>query len=107
MVKVLLAFLFALCLPTLAQSQSGHGRSEVRFLVTATVMPSMKITSITPVQGGTEYRGFTNMKTVTLDGTQVTVPQLGAFTVVLPTQANSTRFQDGVSYEVVIVPSSN
>lgn len=105
MTKVLLAFLMAFCLPAFAESQAGYGSAQARLFITVTVLPSMKVESVTPVPGGLEYRGFTNMKSATLGGTYVTFPTIGAFTVVVPSLSTAdTRLQDGVSYEIVSSP---
>ena len=103
MKKLLALSLLALCLPALAESQAGVGRATARLNISITVLPTMKIASVTPVAGGLEYRGFTNMKSATLSGTYVTFAKPGEFTVVVPASTSSAT-ADGLSYDVVSAP---
>lgn len=85
MKKLLVLLALASCLPALAESQVGQSSASARVHLTVVVPPVNVIQSITPVPGGAEYRGWTNMRSATLGGKQVTFPSTpGPYAVVVP-----------------------
>lgn len=103
MKKLLALLLLAFCLPVLAESQAGVGRATASLNISITILPTMRIDTITPVAEGLEYRGYTNMKNATFAGTYVTFGRPGNFVKVVPAGSSSSTM-DGPSYDVVSAP---
>lgn len=61
----------------------GMGSATARFNVTMIVLPTFKVLQVTPVNGGHEYRVWTNMKSVLIKGREYRFDKVGetAFTV--------------------------
>lgn len=104
MKKLLAILLLASCLPALAESQVGSGSASARIMISITVLPSMNIQSITPVEGGLEYRGVTNMRNASLGGTYVTFDKPGPFVKIVPAVTNTATVDGLSSYEYVASP---
>lgn len=97
--------LLAITLPVFAEASVGTNQASARITISVTVLPTMQVTSVTPVPGGIEYRGFTNMKSAVVGGTYVTFSRVGEFTVVVPTAGTvNTQFVDGITYQTVSNP---
>ncbi len=66
-----------------AEPMHGMGSATARFNVTMIVLPTFKVLQVTPVNGGHEYRVWTNMKSVLIKGREYRFDKVGetAFTV--------------------------
>ncbi|HWT17542.1 MAG TPA: hypothetical protein VN280_01370 [Variovorax sp.] len=66
-----------------AEPIHGMGSATARFNVTMIVLPTFKVLQVTPVNGGHEYRVWTNMKSVLIKGREYRFDKVGetAFTV--------------------------
>ena len=75
-----------LLLPLQAATQSipAHRNASTGFTVSITVRPQFRILESRPVSGGHEYRVWTNMKTVELNGREYRFERIGEATVVVP-----------------------
>ena len=58
--------------------------ASTEFSVTLTVRPAFRILNVAPVQGGHEYRVWTNMKSIHLNGREYRFQRAGENTFVLP-----------------------
>ena len=63
--------------------QMGRGASS-SFSVSITIRPQFRILESRPVSGGHEYRVWTNMKSVQLNGREYRFERVGESTVVVP-----------------------
>jgi len=83
-VQVALATGLLLPLHGAAQApQMGRGASS-SFSVSITIRPQFRILESRPVSGGHEYRVWTNMKSVQLNGREYRFERVGESTVVVP-----------------------
>lgn len=75
-----------LLLPLQGASQSfpGSRGASSSFSISITVRPQFRILESKPVGGGHEYRVWTNMKTVQLNGREYRFDRVGEATVVVP-----------------------
>jgi hypothetical protein len=66
-----------------AEPMHGVSSATARFNVTMIVLPTFKVLQVTPVNGGHEYRVWTNMKSVLIKGREYRFDKAGetAFTV--------------------------
>lgn len=66
-----------------AEPMHGVSSATARFNVTMIVLPTFKVLQVTPVNGGHEYRVWTNMKSVLIRGREYRFDKVGetAFTV--------------------------
>jgi len=66
-----------------AEPTHGPQSATARFNVTMIVLPTFKVLQVTPVNGGHEYRVWTNMKSVLIKGREYRFDKVGetAFTV--------------------------
>jgi len=75
-----------LLLPLQAATQSipAQRNASSGFTVSITIRPQFRILESRPVSGGHEYRVWTNMKTVELNGREYRFERVGEATVVVP-----------------------
>ena len=66
-----------------AEPMHGMSSATARFNVTMIVLPTFKVLQVTPVNGGHEYRVWTNMKSVLIKGREYRFDKVGesAYTV--------------------------
>jgi hypothetical protein len=79
--------LAGLLLPPLShasQSSTGHKSASANLSISLTVLPAFRVLEMTPVFGGHEYRVWTNMKTVQLNGQEYRFERIGETTLVVP-----------------------
>lgn len=67
-----------------AQGQSGTKTASGGFSIMLTVKPAFRILETKPVAGGHEYRVWTNLTKVQLNGQEYRFERVGESTVVVP-----------------------
>lgn len=67
-----------------AQGQAGQKSVSSAFSVTLTVRPAFRILEMTPVGDGHQYRVWTNLKKVQLNGREYRFERVGESTLVVP-----------------------
>ena len=105
MKKLLLALFFAVSLAAHAQTTT---RATAQLQISIVIPPTLDVRSATPVEGGTQYSGVTNLKSAYLGGQLVTFGKPGPFSVFVPSasslQTERTLFTDGASYTTITAP---
>lgn len=76
----------SLLLPLASDAQGQVGQKSVSsgFSITLTVRPTFRILETTPVAGGHQYRVWTNLKKVQLNGQEYRFERVGESTVMVP-----------------------
>jgi len=90
----------ALSLSVAAESSIGPRTATASLTISITVPPVLRIDSVTPVAGGLEYRGFTNLRSAMLGGVECNFAKPGPFVVVVPALQAPT----GLSAQIVSNP---
>ena len=70
--------------PALAAGPALAESASARFGVGITVLPTFEVRQVTPVQGGREYRVWTNMKSAQLEGREYLFGKPGEAVVFVP-----------------------
>jgi len=79
----LLPIVLLLPRPGSAEPMHGTRSSAARFSVAMVVLPTFEVLQATPVQGGHEYRVWTNMKSVFIKGREYRFDKIGQTTFVV------------------------
>lgn len=86
-VHAALATTLLLPISTAAQAPSAGSKSATSsFSITLVVRPAFRILETRPIAGGHEYRVWTNMKSVQLNGQEYRFGRVGEATIVVPGQ---------------------
>ena len=83
-VHVAIATGLLLPLQAATQSMPGNRSASSSFAVSITVRPQFRILESKPVAGGHEYRVWTNMRSVQLNGQEFRFERVGEATVTVP-----------------------
>jgi hypothetical protein len=79
-------FFTMLLLPLLcaAESRVGAGRATGHLSFTLNVPPVIRILQATPIAGGDEYRVWTNMKSIVINGKEYRFSRVGEAALFVP-----------------------
>ncbi|RTD83856.1 hypothetical protein EJO68_33575 [Variovorax atrisoli] len=70
-----------------------------RFDISISVLPTFEVREIRPVQGGHEYRVWTNMASVTIKGREYRFDKVGEATIMVPGAAADGRESLGAGWQ--------
>lgn len=82
--------------PCRAESTYGSGSASARLHITVVVPPVFRVLDVTPVDGGYEYRVWTNMKSAVIGGREYRFDRIGESTVRVPTAPADTWIVHGL-----------
>ncbi|MGJ7537835.1 MULTISPECIES: hypothetical protein [Variovorax] len=78
--------------PMLCVAESGFGSNSAtaRVRITVVVLPVFRVLQVTPTAEGYDYRVWTNMKSIMLDGREYRFARVGENTLRVPTAPGDT-----------------
>ncbi|SEB24405.1 hypothetical protein SAMN05444680_12054 [Variovorax sp. YR216] len=76
--------LLALAEPCASESSIGTRSAAAHIAFRVNVPPVLKVLGVTPTVGGLEYRVWTNMKSIVIDGKEYRFTRVGEATLLVP-----------------------